>query len=111
MASRSVNPPQGGTVLVVDDLSSNVRLLERLLTSSGHHVVTAGDGLEALTLVATLRPDIILMDVRMPKCDGFEACQRLKQDPATRLIPVVLMTGSVEREDRIRAIEAGADDF
>ena len=111
MSSRSGITTQASTVLVVDDLSSNARLLERILTAAGHAVVTAGDGLEALKVVASARPDMILMDVRMPKCDGFEACQRLKHDPATRLIPVVLMTGSVEREDRIRAIEAGADDF
>src|SRR6478736_3746878 len=79
MALRSVNPTQTSTILVVDDLSSNARLLERLLVAAGHQVVTAGDGLEALKIVATTRPDMILMDVRMPKCDGFEACQRLKQ--------------------------------
>jgi len=100
-----------GTVLVVDDLSANVRLLERLLVAAGHTVLTAADGLEAVALIAAAPPDVVLSDVRMPRCDGFELCERLKRDASTRLIPVVLMTGSVERADRIRAIEAGADDF
>jgi putative two-component system response regulator len=104
-------PAHAGTVLVVDDVPATVRLLERLLVADGHSVQTAGDGLEAMSSVAAGPPDIVLSDIRMPGCDGFELCRRLKQDPATRLIPVVLMTGSVEREDRIRAIEAGADDF
>jgi putative two-component system response regulator len=109
--ARAGVPPHAGLVLVVDDMSANVRLLERLLVADGHTVLTAGDGLQALEIVAATPPDIILSDVRMPRCEGFELCERLKQDPKTRLIPVVLMTGSVEREDRIRAIEAGADDF
>src|SRR5262245_55974837 len=107
MSLRSGAPALASTVLVVDDQSSNLRLLSRLLTNDGHAVVTASNGLDAMAAVASARPDMILMDVRMPGCDGFEACERLKQDPATRLIPIVLMTGSVEREDRIRAIEAG----
>jgi len=110
-AARGGGPAQTGTVLVVDDMSANVRLLERLLAVEGHTVLTAGDGLAGMAIVAATPPDIVLSDVRMPKADGFELCRRLKQDPVTRLIPVVLMTGSVEREDRIRAIEAGADDF
>src|SRR5262245_6136010 len=104
MAPRSGATAHHSTVLVVDDLPSNLRLLERLLKNDGHTVVTAGDGIEALEIVASAQPDMILMDVRMPNIDGFETCQRLKQDPATRLIPIVLMTGSVERADRIRAI-------
>jgi putative two-component system response regulator len=111
MSLRCGTPHHASTVLVVDDLASNLRLLARLLKNDGHEVITAANGLEAMGIVMAERPDMILMDVRMPQCDGFEACRRLKQDPATRLIPVVLMTGSVERDDRIRAIEAGADDF
>jgi putative two-component system response regulator len=111
MLPRSGTTAHASTVLVVDDQASNLRLLERLLKNDGHAVVTAADGLEALNLVASSQPDMILMDVRMPNSNGFDTCQKLKQDPATRLIPIVLMTGSVEREDRIRAIEAGADDF
>lgn len=100
-----------GRVLVVDDMAANVRLLDRLLSAAGYSVVTASDGDEAVALVHSANPDIVLMDVRMPKRDGFSACDLLKTDQLTRLIPVVLMTGSAERQDRVRAIEAGADDF
>jgi putative two-component system response regulator len=108
---RPASPMTSGTVLVVDDTPANVRLLERLLALEGHRVLTASNGEEAIEAVADGHPDLILMDVRMPKRTGFEACEQLKRDSATRLIPVVLMTGSAEREDRIRAIEVGADDF
>lgn len=100
-----------GKVLVVDDLEANLRLLEELLKAQGYDVLCAGDGNEALTLVELERPDVIVSDVRMPKRDGFELCRELKASPDTRLTPVVLMTGSQEVEDRVRAIEAGADDF
>lgn len=100
-----------GTVLVVDDLAANLRLLDRLLSDDGHRVLSAGNGEEALAIVRAHDPDMIIMDVRMPKLDGFAACRLLKADPRTRLTPVVLMTGSAEHDDRVRAIEAGADDF
>jgi cyclic di-GMP phosphodiesterase len=100
-----------GTVLVVDDLGPNLRLLERLLTAEGYAVLKARDGNEALSVVAKAAPDVIIMDVRMPNRDGFSACDAIKSQPGTRLIPVVLMTGSAERKDRVRAIEVGADDF
>jgi putative two-component system response regulator len=100
-----------GTVLVVDDMTANLILLQRLLTAEGYVVLTANDGEEALGAVDRFLPDVILMDVRMPNRDGFSACSVLKARPVTRLIPIVLMTGSAEREDRVRAIEAGADDF
>ena len=100
-----------GTVLVVDDQAPTRRLLERLLVSDGHVVFQAANGREALDAVRDGSPDVVVMDVRMPGLDGFEACRSLKQDPATRLIPVVLMTGSTDRDDRLQAIEVGADDF
>jgi len=102
---------QAGTILVVDDVNASLQLLSRLLVSAGYVVLTARDGLEALEMVEAYRPDLLLMDVRMPRLGGIEACRRLKQDAATRLIPIVLMTGFAEPEDRIQAIEAGADDF
>lgn len=104
-------PAIGGAVLVVDDLDANLRLLARLLERDGYTVATARDGAEALERVREARPDLVLTDVRMPKIDGFEVCERLKSDEATRLIPVVLMTGAAERQDRVRAINVGADDF
>jgi putative two-component system response regulator len=103
--------PAPGTVLVVDDLEANVRLLERLLISEGYVVLTASDGDEAIAVAAKEQPDIVLMDVRMPHRDGFSACLALKSEPDTRLIPVVLVTAAAEPADRLRAIEAGADDF
>jgi cyclic di-GMP phosphodiesterase len=99
------------TVLVVDDLETNRHLLERLLSAQGYHVVTAVDGDDGLAAVQRDSPDVVLSDIRMPNRDGFGLCLAIKSDPATRLIPVVLMTGASETDDRISAIEAGADDF
>ncbi len=87
------------------------QLLDRLLTAQGYDVLTARDGEEALKLVAKAPPDVVLTDIRMPKRDGFGLCRELKSASATRLIPVVLMTGASEADDRIHAIEAGATDL
>jgi putative two-component system response regulator len=100
-----------GTILVVDDESQNVEVLRRLMTRLGYDVLTASDGESALETVARDRPDLVLLDVNMPGIDGVEVCRRLKSDPVTRLIPVVLITTLTASEDRIRGIEAGADDF
>lgn len=100
-----------GKILVVDDTQANVELLKGLLTREGYTVHTAADGEAALAAVARELPDLVLLDVMMPKLNGFEVCRRLKQDPATRLTPVVLITALQEREDKIQGINAGADDF
>jgi putative two-component system response regulator len=100
-----------GSVLVVDDIAGNARLLESLLAPDGHTVRTAGDGAAALRLVRAEHPDLVLMDVMMPHFDGFEACLEIKQDPSTRLIPVVLVTSLNDTASRIRGIDVGADDF
>jgi putative two-component system response regulator len=100
-----------GTILVVDDLPLNLELLYDVLTFQGYHVLTAQDGQEALEIVNRQPPDLVLTDVRMPKRDGFWLCRALKSAPATRLIPVVMMTGGSEDDDRILAIEAGATDL
>jgi len=100
-----------GTILVVDDLESSARLLERLLTRDGHRVRVAHDGREALETVSREQPDLVLMDVMMPTLDGFETCRRLKSDPATCLVPVVLVTALSDPRDRVRGLEVGADDF
>lgn len=100
-----------GTILVVDDLQTNLDVLERMLGSQGYRVLTAHDGEEALAIVAREQPDVVLTDVRMPRRDGFGLCRALKAAAATRLIPVVLMTGASEADDRIQAIEAGATDL
>jgi putative two-component system response regulator len=100
-----------GTVLLVDDVAGNTRLLQALLAGEGHTVLTAPDGAEALRLVRSNHPDLVLMDVMMPKVDGFDACRAIKQDPSTRLIPVVLITSLNDSASRILGIDAGADDF
>jgi putative two-component system response regulator len=100
-----------GNILVVDDVPENRTLLTRLLTVQGHRVATVGDGPSALRAVEQAPPDLILLDVQMPGLDGFEVCRRIKQDPATQLIPVVLITGLTDRESRLHGIEVGADDF
>ena len=97
-------------VLVVDDLPANVRLLDAVLSPRGYQVLGAGSGPEALALVAERRPDLILLDIVMPEMDGYEVCRRLRQDPATAFLPVVMITASGDQE-RLLAIEAGADDF
>ena len=106
---RRVRPR--GVILVVDDLAANLRLLEHILGGQGYEVLTAGDGLEAQQIAERESPDLVLSDVRMPRCDGFDLCRALKTSAATRLTPVVLMTGAAEPDDRLRAIEAGANDI
>src|SRR4029453_10269220 len=98
-------------ILVVDDEVKNVKLLEALLLPRGYEIVKASNGEEALLQVQQERPDLILLDVMMPVMDGFEACRILKENADTRLIPVVIMTALGQVEDRIKGIEAGADDF
>jgi putative two-component system response regulator len=110
-SSRTDSARSAGKVLVVDDVAANVELLRTLLAREGYMVFTAADGEEALEMVASRQPDLVLMDVLMPKLSGYEVCERLKQNPATRLTPVVLITALHEREHKIRGINAGADDF
>jgi two-component system cell cycle response regulator len=98
-------------ILVVDDIEANVKLLEAKLAAEYYDVLTAHDGPTALAVAAAESPDIILLDVMMPGMDGFAVCRRLKDDPATRHIPVVLVTALDGRSDRIEGLEAGADDF
>ena len=99
------------SVLIVDDIAGNLRLVEALLAPEGHHVRTAGDGAEALRLVQSALPDLVLMDVMMPLLDGIEVCRSIKQNPRTRLIPVVLITSLSDTASRIRGVDAGADDI
>ena len=98
-------------ILVVDDVEANVRLLDAKLTNEYYEVLTAFDGPTALAIAADQKPDIVLLDVMMPGMDGFEVCRRLKDDPLTRHIPVVLVTALDDRADRIAGLEAGADEF
>ena len=100
-----------GRILVVDDIEANRKLVASFLVRDGHHVEFADDGQSALEVVARDHPDLVLMDVMMPHVNGFDACRALKANPATRLIPVVLVTALQDSEDRIRGLDAGADDF
>ena len=100
-----------GTVLIVDDDRMNVEVLTRLLVRDGYRVVSVSNGGLAIEAAMQERPHVVLMDVNMPGMDGFEACRRLKQNPATRLLPVILISGLMTTADRIRGIEAGGDDF
>ena len=98
-------------VLVVDDTAANVRLLEQVLLLSGYDVVTAASGEEGLAKVVLARPDIVLLDVVMPEMSGYEVCRALRANPATALLPVVMVTALDPETERVKGIEAGADDF
>ena len=98
-------------ILIVDDLAPNRRLLETKLVGEYYDTASAGDGLTALRLAEAGGIDLILMDAMMPGMDGFETCERLKASPATWHIPVIMVTALEETADRIRGLEAGADDF
>ncbi|MPZ56730.1 MAG: PleD family two-component system response regulator [Rhizobiales bacterium] len=98
-------------VLVVDDVSANVKLLEARLSAEYFDVVTAMSGFEALSVCERAECDIVLLDVMMPDMDGFEVCRRIKNNPATHYIPVVMVTALDQPSDRVRGLEAGADDF
>src|SRR5271170_8435280 len=98
-------------VLVVDDVELNVRLLAAKLAGEYFEVVSADSGPRALTIAEAELPDIILLDVMMPRMDGFEVCRRLKANPRTADIPVVMVTALSDAANRLRGLEAGADDF
>jgi two-component system cell cycle response regulator len=98
-------------ILVVDDISANVKLLEARLTAEYFDVVTAMNGPQALAICRAAQCDIVLLDVMMPEMDGFEVCRRLKADPATHHIPVVMVTALDQPADRVCGLEAGADYF
>jgi len=98
-------------LLVVDDTPMNVKLLGDLLVARGYRVVTAASGLEALARLETERPDLVLLDVVMPEMSGYEVCRRIRANPATAMVPVVMVTALDPAQERVKGIEAGADDF
>ena len=98
-------------ILVVDDIEANRDLLETRLTAEYFNVITASDGQEALSICAETPVDLVLLDIMMPGIDGFEVCERLKANAATCHIPVVIVTALDEMADRVRGLQAGADDF
>ncbi len=98
-------------ILIVDDVPANTRLLEAKLSAEYYQVASAKDGFEALRMSCEWQPDLILLDVMMPGMDGFECCRKLKADPATLHIPVVMVTALGEPAERLHGLESGADDF
>ena len=98
-------------ILVADDIKQNVKLLRVILTASEFDVIEAYDGEEALEKATSENPDLILLDIMMPKLTGYEVCQRLRADGTTKSIPIIMITALHEMEDRIKGIDAGADDF
>jgi adenylate cyclase len=99
-----------GRVLVVDDTPANIKLLDAVLGSQGYTVVPATSGAEALALVEQEAPDLILLDILMPGMDGYEVCRRLRAQPGTAHLPIIMITAS-ETKDKVKGLEAGADDF
>lgn len=106
---RTIEPT--GRILVVDDQQANRVLLRDLLEVRGHEVMEAANGTEALARVQETPPDVVLLDVNMPGMDGFEVCRRLKAEPKTAAIPVLLVTAMAHREQRLEGIAAGANDY
>lgn len=98
-------------ILVVDDIRTNIKVLEAKLTSEYYEVIAASNGPEALEAAVNQKPDLILLDVMMPGMDGFEVCRRLKANPDTAHVPVIMVTALGDPEDRVQGLSAGADDF
>jgi two-component system alkaline phosphatase synthesis response regulator PhoP len=103
--------PAAVSVLVVDDNEQNLELVQAYLEDLGCQIRAARDGAEALKSIETAQPDLILLDVMMPRMSGFQACSRIKGNPQTRDIPVIMITALNEVGDVERAVESGADDF
>ena len=109
--SYQANQPITGTILVADDQSSNRELLEELLTTQGFKVIAVPDGAAALEELTRVQADLVLLDVMMPRMNGFEACEKIKSNPDTYLIPVIMITALSDKHDRLEGIRVGADDF
>ena len=101
----------GGKILVVDDNAQNLELLVAYLEGLDCQIATAADGLEALEKVQDDPPDLVVLDVMMPRMSGFEVCRKLKSDPQTREIPILMVTALTEMVDIERGVDSGTDDF
>src|SRR2546425_5505360 len=101
-------PPR---ILVVDDTPANVHILQARLSANGYDMVTATDGEAALAAVRESEPDLILLDVMMPKMDGFEVCRRLRADASLPFIPIIMVTARADPKDVVEGLEAGGDEY
>jgi CheY-like chemotaxis protein len=104
-------PVAGSKVLIADDNQQNCELLDAYLSDEGYEISMAFDGQQTLDTVAESQPDLILLDIMMPRLSGYEVCQQLKQDKQTRDIPILMVTALAEKADIEKAVEAGCDDF
>jgi CheY-like chemotaxis protein len=107
-STQADRPPR---ILIADDDQRNVELMEAFLEGAGYELRTAADGEQTLQQVASWQPDLILLDIMMPRISGFEVCKRLKSDPATHDITVLMVTALDQAGDMERAVEAGTDEF
>src|SRR6266849_4138718 len=108
---RQSHQPITGTILIADDQSANRELLEELLTAQGCKVITVADGAAAVEELTRTQVDLVLLDVMMPGLNGFETCEKIKNNPDTYLIPVIMITALSDKQDRLEGIKVGADDF
>ena len=97
-------------ILAVDDTPENLKLLDAILSTRGYELTTAANGTAAIEMIGAVQPDLVLLDIVMPGLNGYDVCRRLRDDPATRFLPIVMITASGDQE-RVQALEAGADDF
>jgi pilus assembly protein CpaF len=111
MLESLLPPPDQTRVLIVEDYASDLELIRTSLKPTGYSILSAVSGEEALERIARVNPHVVLLDVGLPGMDGFEVCRRIKADPSTLFLPVIMITGLKENEDKVKGAEAGADDF
>jgi two-component system, OmpR family, alkaline phosphatase synthesis response regulator PhoP len=110
-AAISESVPQTGRILIADDNTQNRELLEAYLADEGHEILMTADGRQTVDVATERQPDLILLDIMMPKLSGYEVCEKLKADPRTRNIPILMVTALRDMADIEKAVAAGADDF
>jgi two-component system, OmpR family, alkaline phosphatase synthesis response regulator PhoP len=110
-ASTSESVPQTGRILIADDNTQNRELLEAYLADEGHEILMAADGRQTVDVATERQPDLILLDIMMPKLSGYEVCEKLKADARTKNIPILMVTALRDMADIEKAVAAGADDF
>ena len=103
--------PRTPTILIIEDSSTQFKLIAAHLSQYDINIIGAEDGIQGLRLVDAECPDLIVLDVNLPKMDGYQVCQRLKRDPSTREIPVIMLTSNDSSEDALKGLDAGADDY